>query len=1096
MPDKNHLAEPIVEGSLVRLSNNRQMGPGRVTAIGENQADIHFMWKGVNARVTLRTGGTERYVLPPGTEVKVRDPILSSNDTVARVVKLLEYNETGQTLVYRIAVEDGETNISEDYLEPVQGKADSPLSILRSMTWSKLGEFALRWRMRRQLSIWYECSAGIPALFGARIIPVAHQIYAARRILLSSEPRFLLADEVGLGKTIEAGLVIEALTSMNPEMSVLVIAPGSMSRQWLCELYLRFGARAYTHLDLARYLQNGFDQTSKMLRENDRIVVSATLLQQEPELAENLLHRFWDMVVVDEAHQYPPKSQFYQLLHSIARDSYGFLALSATPSKREIDGLTGLLALIKPDIYSPDDTEGLRQHLENQNQVWDLLSFTDRSLSAARTEGQPLNADDREFLAEEWENAFSGDTIVENLLSDLRSGDPNAAATLIAHVQEYHRLDHRIIRTRRATVQDPRREWAARTSQILEYQPDLAESVFIDHLSEMPDWSEEPECSTALRALYNSCGMQIPKAILTFLNRRFEALIGDQSQLVSDNTDWLGILLADPGPTDEPAIISEIIHSTPAMKSEESWLKAAIGLISEWLQESEQPARLTNAKKWIQSHLTEDTNNQVLVFAQNSFVVVEIEQYLSQHFGKGSVDAFHVDRSESELADVAQKFQRDPACRILVSDELGGEGRNFQNASAVVHFDTPWSVNRIEQRIGRLDRLGRSHSRPVLSLIMLGPSPIEQAILDIHRKVFAVFDQSIGGLEYILPRLQKEIGKSIASGSETLNLAQIKIASEVDTELSEVDEAFDLALDASRPQLEYAQEISDLLSEDVDDRETAKVIAGWARILGIGTKPLKDRSWEFKWDIDQLVRPLPSLPDAGAFFSGCFRRDQALKDEQFNFFAPGHRLINAITDDFDRAPEGRATMARWDLGRNGRGHLYLVVLARCQIDRDSWYEQGVPPHLFTQALSVSWPEIVPQAIELKPGEYPAFKPVTDTTIQVRLHDVEALRDAKHMDPDEFGGEDDLSRIWDSVEEAIPAAIELIQNERQPLAEDATNEMRNLLASEMGYLHWRLRQSKGEVARSIKEEIQARNTVIESLGAEQIDADAVLLVYGL
>src|SRR5262249_12835821 len=121
----------------------------------------------------------------------------------------------------------------------------APLDLFRSLQWHGGGAFRRRLEFCGIVDAWARASFGIPPVLGARIEPLGYQHYAVRRVLSAARPRFILADEVGLGKTIEAGLVLQALSSNNPKLSVLIVAPGSMSRQWFCELYLRFGATAY-----------------------------------------------------------------------------------------------------------------------------------------------------------------------------------------------------------------------------------------------------------------------------------------------------------------------------------------------------------------------------------------------------------------------------------------------------------------------------------------------------------------------------------------------------------------------------------------------------------------------------------------------------------------------------------------------------------------------------------------------------------------------------------------------------------------------------------------------------------------------------------
>jgi ATP-dependent helicase HepA len=123
----------------------------------------------------------------------------------------------------------------------------------------------------------------------------------------------------------------------------------------------------------------------------------------------------------------------------------------------------------------------------------------------------------------------------------------------------------------------------------------------------------------------------------------------------------------------------------------------------------------------------------VLVFSQEAHLVSEFSKYLRTLLASGEVEEFHHLMDEVELNTAALKFQLSSACRVLVSDELGGEGRNFQNATAVLHLDTPWSVSRLEQRIGRLDRVGRNTQHLVQSVVVQGPEATERALISADK---------------------------------------------------------------------------------------------------------------------------------------------------------------------------------------------------------------------------------------------------------------------------------------------------------------------------------------------------------------------------
>src|SRR5262249_28033907 len=142
-------------------------------------------------------------------------------------------------------------------------------------------------------------------VLGSRIRPLPHQLAAVRRVLSEGSPRFLLADEVGLGKTIEAGLVLQALLHRDPRLKVLVVAPGAMSRQWLAELYLRFGAQVFKLLDQGIIQGLGHDAESYVERAVSwgRVIASASLLAEKSEWFEIISEANWDAVVIDEAHR-------------------------------------------------------------------------------------------------------------------------------------------------------------------------------------------------------------------------------------------------------------------------------------------------------------------------------------------------------------------------------------------------------------------------------------------------------------------------------------------------------------------------------------------------------------------------------------------------------------------------------------------------------------------------------------------------------------------------------------------------------------------------------------------------------------------------
>jgi len=1083
-------------GSLIRTQENPELGPGRVVARGAGgMLEVDLLWEGIRRAFNARHATVERYMLYGPVPVAVHGD--DGEQPLGGVILGIEDKPEDGVWTYRVAVAvDGDWEpvvVSEARLSPLPPRSPEPLEQLKTLSWRGPARFIRRWTLRGCQSRWLQDSGGIPAFLGARIRPMGHQLYAARRILWERTPRFVVADEVGLGKTIEAGLVIQSLMAGKPDLRVLVITPGSMARQWQTELYLRFGALAYRYAD-STTLAGATPRAARAALRGPCLVVTTTALQTVPEAGEVLAAAEWDLLIVDEAHQFPPGSDLYDLFLRLAKRTDAVLALSATPSKRELTSLAGLLALVAPDVYEPTDHAALTRRLDAQRAVWDRLSFTRKALDVAERPGETLEAEDFAFLAEQWEDVVPGDPSVQRFVRELAGGDLGAADRLVAYVQEFHRLDHRIIRTRRSALAAASQHWSERTVEVLAYEGSTAEAVLANQFDELPGADALTEQQRMLRGLYLRVAASTPAFLGAFLERRREALDGgiDAAAL----HDPLGLLSADPGPADEALLVGRILETTPALPGESAWFDVARGLVHEWAQEGEMGERTRAVTHWIGQHLRDSDDNQVLVFAQDREVVMELAAALERALPGSPVLSFHHGMPEGELSKVALKFQRNDECRVLVSDELGGEGRNFQNASAVLHFDVPWSVARLEQRIGRLDRVGRGRDRPVLSVVVQGPFPVETSLVAVHREVFQVFTRSVGGLEYALPRLQRELNGAICAGAEHVDAIAPRIAHTVDTELRDVDEAFELALDASRYQLADAQEVADIVAESEESRFEIVKFAQWARDIGIRTRRRPDDSWEFGWQADALARSVPGLRASG-FLAGTFDREVALADESLQFFAPGHPFINALVADMEASEEGRATVMAVDLGPRFKNRKFMLLLGHCHLDEALLHDVEMAPGLRLRAYRYLAPEVWSAMVELLPGEEPAAQPLKDATVLAQFRSPRHIEvERQKVPPNVLGQAMDLTDLWEAVEDAIPIGIEAIRAKREGIPEESARRFASDLAPELGYLEWQCEQVAASARRALEAEIRARRQFVEAIRGERIDVEAIAVIVAV
>src|SRR5262249_428372 len=147
---------------------------------------------------------------------------------------------------------------------------------------------------------------------------------------------------------------------------------------------------------------------------------------------------------------------------------------------------------------------------------------------------------------------------------------------------------------------------------------------------------------------------------------------------------------------------------------------------------------------------------KIIMFAGFPALLDYLVPYLTEQFEPESVAVFRADMGREEKEANVDRFRTDPEAWLLVSDESGGEGRNFQFAAAVFHYDTPWYVSRVEQRIGRLDRLGRK-VREVPSCVLFAEGTAEQDLVRCFAEGFGVYAKSVSGLEFALRELEADV---------------------------------------------------------------------------------------------------------------------------------------------------------------------------------------------------------------------------------------------------------------------------------------------------------------------------------------------------
>jgi superfamily II DNA or RNA helicase len=525
----------------------------------------------------------------------------------------------------------------------------------------------------------------LPHLTGVE--PLWHQIETVRKVLKQFRGRVLLADEVGLGKTIEAGMVLKEYTLRGMAERVLVLSPASLVGQWREELETKFGLPfATTHDPLLRADPHAF------WRQN-RIIASISTARRQ-EHAEQLLGGIFDLVIIDEAHHLRDRSsQSWKLVDALNKRF--LLLLSATPVQNDLVELYNLMTLLKPGMFRT------------------LKEFR----TAYMTPGKPREPANAERLRELMRGAM--------------------------------------IRNTRAVValKLPRRH--AVTIKV-DGQPGEVEAY--------------ADLASAARRLAAGTGAGRHRLSLHHM-----------------------LAAAGSSPAAAAAAVTRFAERRP---DDKAWR----ALAERWA------AIETGGKeKALLDLLARNPDEKKLVFVHSRETLGRLAELLSRAglpFARfdGSLSGPQKDAAIAEFRDHAA---------VLLCTESGGEGRNIQFCNTLINFDVPWNPMAIEQRIGRIDRIGQHREVFVFNLVTRGT--LEDQLLALLEEKISMFELVVG-----------EVGAILGGLDEERDFPELALDAWLETTEAGRADAFDLLarrLDDARSQHEGAKALDDALFGD--DFETA-----------------------------------------------------------------------------------------------------------------------------------------------------------------------------------------------------------------------------------------------------------------------------------
>lgn len=822
---------------------------------------------------------------------------------------------------------------------------------------------------------------GFKELAGCKIYLKAFQINTIMRCLQNEKCRYMLADEVGLGKTIEACSILKIFLSNKADKNILIIVPDALIAQWKTELLFKFG------------ICDGKNDNNNFLT-----------IKSFEELSIENCNIIRDFVIVDEVHNCLNEQSNYNKIHKLSKNAENILLLSATPIQQRREEYLKLLRLIQPDIYDDIEIDEFAKLVDKQNQISQLTHSLLDDIDSLKNEllpdveeDDPHDNEDVQEQLEELEETLDdlssliGDEKLNAMITGIDTSKENLGLydmqVVISYVCDNYQIERSIIRGRRAILgvypKDEDGEFSERKLHEITYSiNDNINYYEYEAYRTLKEWIVQNQD--------NIESIQIERELKPVLEAFFSS------------------------PWAYKARLTEVFgnnHDIPenVWKSADRWVEdenEILDNMTDVLDDIEShPSRLVKLISYIETELLD---KKVVIFTDHIETFEIYNKVLYETFGD-EVAAFSTNMNGDDAEISVYRFQSDSKCKILLCDKSGGEGRNLQNADYVIHIDLPWNINTIEQRIGRLDRMGRNVQVPVTSVVIHTIESYEDQLFNFWNQGLNVFRQSLSGLEIIMNEINHKIIESIRTDFE---FGLYRLVPELITEANQMSEnvkreqIFDTAALRYRPLYNQLQRL--LSNYQFNENSLfAQTMMSWAALAGFGeihqnidhglvafdesnfsiksaqNSFLIPPSWDSYLNKKQneiairIQRGIEEEKGNNIFknnrmIKGSFDRNIAIKNDYIHFYAPGDEIFDCITDNAMHSYKGMATAFAALSEVDWKGFVYTFSVEpneRMLIDEGiSLYALG----LFRQYIATS--------LQVIPVPFSSYSDVSEQTV--------------------------------------------------------------------------------------------------------------------
>lgn len=654
-------------------------------------------------------------------------------------------------------------------------------------------------------------SSNLYSLNSARIDFVPYQFRPALKLIKADTPRLLVADDVGVGKTIEAGLILKELEARSSISSVLIICPRPLVAERKWELEMRRFDEIFVQMD-GRDLTEAIsemhrdqiwpDRYSKAiipysLFGEDLIMGSqSTSEKRKKSVGLNELDPLphFDLVIVDEAHNIRNANTWmYRGVELFCRNADAVVFLTATPLQNSTNDLYTLLNLLRPDVVIDKD-------------IFDTMSepntYINNLLRIVRNQEEGWQQAGKEEISNILTTTWGRDVIQHNpafaqiyAFLEQNEASREERIEIISKIESLHSFHTLINRTRRKDIED----FCVRRTQTVEIEYNQAQRDLHDALMEFE--------STSLAMLHGSRSVRF---MMCTIMRQAASCIYGLVPFLDDLINKRMTQIQEDG---------ELYESDYMFNSDdENSLFELIDEITGLAEKLPEDDPKFNSLYEIICQKQTESNRRVIVFSSFRHTL----HYINEKLRQRGVRVGQVDGSvpDEERYNLRQRFLLDrednSAIDVLLFSEVGCEGLDYQFCDTMVNYDLPWNPMRIEQRIGRIDRRGQK-SDTVRIYNMITEGTIDATVYYRCLNKIGVFEASIGDCSEILGDISKQIMEIMFDPKLTEDERQMKIEQMADNEVRKVQEIQKLEQDERSL---YGFDLSNLIqNRDVQDAE-------------------------------------------------------------------------------------------------------------------------------------------------------------------------------------------------------------------------------------------------------------------------------------